>query len=143
MVKINIDKSKLSESYFTNFDQFIIATTVDDPTKRASTNKNIENPFDIVVPTEENDPASNSIKQSKEEAMKKQLERRSVIEQQRSKVALQAKERAMRKEKDRGAKQKCAIKIQKVWKGHVQKRDFRIIIENLRMIKKLRGIFEH
>ena len=30
MVKLNIDKSKLSENYFSNFDQFIIATSVDD-----------------------------------------------------------------------------------------------------------------
>ena len=72
MVKLNIDKSKLSENYFTNFDQFIVATSVDDPTKRASMQQNIANPFDIAVPTEDNDPATNANKLTKEQAMKKQ-----------------------------------------------------------------------
>ena len=48
----------------------------------------------------------------------------------------------MKRDTDRKAKQKCAIKIQKVWKGHQQRKDFRIIVENLRVIKKLRKIFE-
>ena len=76
MVKLNIDKSKLSENYFTNFDQFIIATSVDDPTKRAAMHQNIGNPFEIAVPTEENDPATNAIKLTKDQAVQKQQQRK-------------------------------------------------------------------
>ena len=48
----------------------------------------------------------------------------------------------MKKESDRSKKQKCAIKIQKLWKGYVQRKDFRVLIDYLRNVKKLRKILE-
>lgn len=48
----------------------------------------------------------------------------------------------MKKELDRKAKQQCAIKIQKVWKGAQQRKEYLEIKGNLDKVKKFRRIIE-
>jgi hypothetical protein len=48
---------------------------------------------------------------------------------------IQARESALKRELDRKAKQKCAVLIQKNWKGYQQRKEFLVIRDNLMKIK--------
>lgn len=62
------------------------------------------------------------------------------LKNEKLKSAIQAKQKASKKDKDRLAKQHCAILIQKLWKGHSQRKDFHSLLKNLHIVKKLRSL---
>lgn len=116
-----LDKSKLTSNFYANFEQFMIANnfSLEDATKKAAYQANIDH-FDPVqnLSEEKHQSEADDLKLPTEEATKKLQDRQRQLVQQRAKEAAAAKEKALRREKERTTKAQCALRIQKAWKGY-------------------------
>jgi len=117
---VSFNKSKLSANFYSNFDQFLEETKEVEQTKPIHVDlKATDSQKSLLETTSENGKGKGGIGQEKEAALKKLEERKALNEQKKKQLATVAKEKAKKGEMARKAKMDCAIRIQKMWKGHL------------------------